>query len=352
MNNSQLHYRAFLIVLILVSVGFMVVLAPFLGAVFWGVVLAILFAPIQQRLVASLGRENLAACITLLLILFIVILPLALVATSVTNQVSLVVERLQSGELDFNQYFKQVIDALPSWLSGMLERYGLADLPAVRDKLSDGSLQGGQMIAAKVFNFGQNTLNFFVSFGIMLYLLFFLLRDGERIAAKVEQALPLAIQTKRYLLAQLSTVIRATVKGNIVVAVVQGSLGGILFWFLGIQAALLWGVLMALLSLLPAVGAAMIWGPVALYFLATGDIVKGVITIAFGLLVIGLVDNVLRPILVGKDTRLPDYIVLVSTVGGLALFGLHGFVIGPVIAALFIAAWDIFSSSSEPSAPV
>ena len=137
--------------------------------------------------------------------------------------------------------------------------------------------------------------------------------------------------------------VRATVKGNVLVALVQGALGWLAFWFLGITGALLWGALMALLSLLPAVGAALVWGPVALYLLATGSIWPALGLLAWGVLVIGLVDNVLRPILVGKETRLPDYLVLVATLGGLAVFGLNGFVIGPVIAAMFIVAWDIFA---------
>ena len=104
---------------------------------------------------------------------------------------------------------------------------------------------------------------------------------------------------------------------------------------------------MAVLSLLPAVGTALVWGPVAIWLLATGSVTQGVVLIAYGVLVIGLVDNVLRPILVGKDTKMPDYIVLISTLGGLAIFGVNGFIVGPVIAAMFIAAWDIFSAPKE-----
>ena len=138
---------------------------------------------------------------------------------------------------------------------------------------------------------------------------------------------------------------RATVKGNIVVAVIQGALGGLIFWLLGIQGALLWAVILAILSLLPAVGASLIWGPVAIYFLATGAIWQGIVLTLFGVLVIGLIDNLLRPLLVGKDTKLPDYVVLISTLGGLSVFGLNGFVIGPLLAALFIACWDLLPSA-------
>jgi predicted PurR-regulated permease PerM len=190
-----------------------------------------------------------------------------------------------------------------------------------------------------------------VSFFIMLYLLFFLLRDGATLSTRIRDAIPLSASHKRHLFKKFTTVIRATVKGNVAVAAVQGALGGVAFWFLGIQGALLWAVLMGFLSLLPAIGAAVVWLPVAIYFLVTGAIWQGVTLIVFGVLVIGLVDNVLRPILVGKDTQMPDYVVLISTLGGMALFGLNGFVIGPAVAALFIACWDLFSATPEAHMP-
>jgi len=129
----------------------------------------------------------------------------------------------------------------------------------------------------------------------------------------------------------------------------QGALGGFAFWFLGIHAPLLWGVLMAFLSLLPAIGAGLVWLPVAMYLLASGAVWQGISLILYGVLVIGLVDNILRPFLVGKDTKLPDYVVLISTLGGIEVFGLNGFVIGPLIAAIFMVTWEIFSASRRIS---
>ena len=170
----------------------------------------------------------------------------------------------------------------------------------------------------------------------------FLFRDGRGIAARIKRAVPLDSHYKRPLFDNFVTVIRATVKGSLLVAVIQGVLGGLAFWFLEVGEALLWGVLMAFLSLLPAVGAGLVWAPVAVYFLLVGELGKSVALLAYGMLVIGLVDNVLRPILVGKDTKMPDYMILISTLGGLALFGLNGFVIGPLIAALFMSSWAIF----------
>jgi predicted PurR-regulated permease PerM len=182
--------------------------------------------------------------------------------------------------------------------------------------------------------------------------LFFFLRDGHQLVRRLREAIPLELDVKRSLATKFATVIRATVKGNIVVAMVQGALGGFIFWALDLQAPVLWGVLMAFLSLLPAVGAAVVWLPVAVYLLLTGSVVQGGVLIAFGVLVIGLVDNVLRPILVGKDTKMPDYVVLLSTLGGISLFGLNGFVIGPVIAAMFMAAWDLLVSARRDTPPL
>jgi predicted PurR-regulated permease PerM len=200
-------------------------------------------------------------------------------------------------------------------------------------------------------NIGQSTFEFVVNVAIMLYLLFFLFRDGNALSRRVKDAIPLRTELRDALLEKFTVVIRATVKGSLLVAMAQGALGGLMFWMLGIHAALLWAVLMAFLSLLPAIGAGLVWVPVAIYFLATGAIWQGLGLIAYGVLVIGLVDNVLRPFLVGKGTKLPDYVVLISTLGGIEVFGLNGFVIGPLIAAIFMVTWEIFAASRRTSGP-
>ena len=237
---------------------------------------------------------------------------------------------------------------MPRWVINLLDRFGLGNVEALVAKLTTALAQGSQVIATQALSIGQNTFDFLVSFFVMLYLLYFVLRDGTVLSRTIREALPLARPHTHFLLNKFTTVVRATVKGNVVVAAAQGLIGGLTLWALGVQGALLWGVLMAFLSLLPAVGAALVWAPVAVWFLATGVIVKGVILIVVGVFVIGLVDNILRPLLVGKDTQMPDYIVLMSTIGGMAIFGVNGFVIGPVVAALFMAAWDLFASSNEP----
>ena len=221
----------------------------------------------------------------------------------------------------------------------------MTSLGTMQEKLSGGLVEGSQFVAAKAVDIGQNTFDLAVNLCIVLYLLFFFLRDGDELARRIRTAVPLHPSQQRELFDMFTTVIRATVKGNVVTAIAQGVLGGLIFWILNVHAPVLWAVVMAFLSLLPAVGAALIWLPVAIYFLVTGAIWQGIVLIAFGVIVIGLVDNLLRPILVGQDTKLPDYVVLVSTLGGMAIFGLNGFVIGPLIAAMFMAVWEIFSAS-------
>lgn len=348
MNYQGIREKTFLTLLIVFSIAFVVILLPFYGAVFWSIVLAILFAPFYRKMLHKMHkRENLAALATLLLCLVVVILPLTLISISLVREASAFYAEIRGGQIDFAGFIQKGFSAMPSWLIGILDRFGIGNLTALQAKLAAAAVQGSEFFTRQAINIGQNTFNFLVGFTIMLYILFFLLRDGDRLAAQIRQAAPLNQEHKRQLFHNLTGAIRATVKGNIIVAAVQGALGGIAFWFLGVQGALLWAVIMAFLSLLPAVGAALIWAPVAIYFLLTGSIWQGVVLIAFGVLVIGLVDNILRPMLVGKDTQMPDYIVLISTVGGMALLGLNGFVIGPVIAAMFITLWQTFSAGNQ-----
>lgn len=348
MPTSPPTNKPFLLLLVVVTAGFGLILWPFIGAVFWALALAILFHPLNRKLLHKLPRRpNLAAFITLLLCLLIVILPLVLIGTSVVNETVLIYSHMSSGQLDFGTYIQRINDAMPVWLLQFLDRMDLASTQEIQAKLSGIATDAGKLVAGKAMEFGQNTLGFVVGFGVMLYLLFFLLRDGPVLSQRIRDCIPMEKDHKQRLAEKFATVIRATVKGNLVVAFAQGALGGLIFWILDIQAPVLWGVLMAFLSLLPAVGASLIWGPVSIYFLATGNVTQGLVLAAYGIVVIGLVDNILRPILVGKDTKLPDYIVLISTLGGMSIFGLTGFVIGPVIAALFIACWQIFSPAEN-----
>jgi predicted PurR-regulated permease PerM len=335
-------------VLVSVSLLFGWILSPFWGAILWAAVIAIVFAPLQRRLLHAVGgRRTIAALAALLIIVVMVILPLAAVTALLVDEVSGVYETIRSREWNVGRYFQQVLDALPAWAASLLRRLGLSDLRAVQERLSAAFMQSSQFLAGRVVSIGQSTFQFAANLFVTLYLLFFLLRDGDTLFRRITATIPLHAEHQHALVEKFTTVVRATVKGDLVVAVAQGALGGLIFWLLDIHAALVWAVVMAVFSLLPAVGTALVWWPAAILLMVSGAVWQGVVLIAYGVLVIGLVDNVLRPMLVGKDTRMPDYVVLISTLGGIAIFGVNGFLVGPLIAAMFIAAWDIVSASSE-----
>lgn len=344
----KLEDRAFVLLVALASLAFAWLLWPLSGAILWGTVLAIVFAPLQRYLKSRFGqRPGIAALTTMLIIVFIVVIPMGVVAAALLREAAGLYDMLQAGKLDFSLYFQQVAEALPQWVRSLMTRFDVETLTATQRKLAYGLQEASQFMATQILSISQSAVQLFINLGVMIYLLFFLLRDGEALFARIKKAVPLRADLQVALFDKFAAVVRATVKGDILVAMLQGALGGFIFWIVGIHAPVLWAVLMAFLSLLPAVGAAIVWLPVAIYLLAVGAVWQGLLLIAFGTFVIGLVDNVVRPILVGKDTKMPDYVVLISTISGLQIFGLNGFVLGPVIAAVFLTVWDIYSESRD-----
>jgi predicted PurR-regulated permease PerM len=342
------HDNALLLLLALVTVAFAWILAPFYGAVLWGAVFAILLTPIYRWLLRKVrNRHGLAGGATLLLVLLGLIFPLMFLMSALTQEATRLYQMVQSGELNPTGFLRNLFESLPPWLHETLERQGFADFDAVQLQLSAAVRRLSQIVAWHLLNLGQNMLSFFVGLFVMLYLLYFFLKDGSRIADAITRAVPMREDRLHALVDRFAIVVRATMKSNLAVAGLQGSLGALIFFLLGIRSPLLWGALMAVLSLLPLVGAILVWLPAALYLMSIGSTGKGLVLLLYGVFVIGLVDNVVRPLIVGKDTSLPDYVVLVSTLGGLALLGVNGFIVGPLIASMFVAAWDIYASDSR-----
>lgn len=338
---AKLQQRSFLLFLVAVTLLFLYLLKPFFGPIFWACAIAVIFYPIQRRMVDRYpNHPNLTALVSLSLCVVIVIIPVLIVAASVVQEGMVLYQKLDEGEINPAAYLDRIREAFPV-VNSALDALGV-DLTAIKARAMEFAVSGSQVVAQQALAVGQNTFQFFLALAVMVYLTFFLLRDGPALKALLIRALPLGDEREQLLFTKFAEVTRATVKGNLVVAVTQGALGGLAFWVLDIPGPFLWGVVMAVLSLIPAVGAGLIWLPVAIYLLAVGDWLSGVLLAVYGIGVIGLVDNILRPILVGRDTKLPDYVVLLSTLGGLVLFGINGFVIGPLIAALFMVFWDIF----------
>jgi predicted PurR-regulated permease PerM len=346
--RDLLERRTFLILLGVITLLFAMILRPFWSAIFWAIVVTVLFAPVHAHLRQRMPhKRSLVALITLLTLSVIVIIPVLALLSAFIQQGANFYAMIESREIEPAEFIDRIVGAIP-FLPALMDRTGI-DTESIRSYLASSATGISEIIAQQALAIGRNTVNFTIKLVLMLYLTFFLLRDGDRLVALMTSAVPLSETRKLLLFRKFVEVTRATVKGNLLVAVVQGALGGLIFWLLAIPAPILWAVVMAFLSMIPAVGAALVWVPVALYLYATGAWFEASILVAYGAVIIGLADNVLRPILVGRDTKLPDYIVLFSTMGGIALLGINGFVIGPLIAAVFLAFWNIFISDNDPA---
>lgn len=344
MRFNGLNKGFFLFLLAMVTWAFFDVLSPYFSAILWAAILTVIFYPVKNKLRSALGERNgVASLLTLGIICLIVFIPLMLILSSLAVELNVVYNKLQHSDAQFPEVVASLFAHMPEWARSFLADHNLDSAVNIQQKLSDVALKGGQYLAGSAFLIGKGTFGFAISFGIMLYLLFFLLKDGPYLVRQILDSLPLSNFVKQHLFAKFAAVSRATVKGTVVVAIVQGTLGGIAFYIVGIDGSILWGALMAFLSLIPAVGSAIIWVPAAIYLFSTQQLWQGFFIVGFFLVVVGLVDNILRPILVGKDTKMPDYLILITTVGGMEIYGINGFVIGPLVAALFIACWNILS---------
>lgn len=353
MKASYVERPFFFVLLFAVTIAFIWLIRGLLQPIFWAVALGIIVHPLHARLVPRLRNSDTAAAgVSVLLVILVVVLPLIGVAAAVTQEGTALYARLEAGEFGAQSLYALAQQSVPPVVR-ILERLGL-DPSRLDGQLSTAAVDTSRYIASRAFAIGQDTLRVAMFFFLMLYLLFFFLRDGPRMLEGAIRALPVGESRERYLLERFAEVSRATIKGSLVVGIAQGAVGGAAFALLGIGAPVLWGGVMALFSILPAVGSALVWLPAALILIATGQWVSGVILIAIGVLVIGLVDNVLRPILVGRDTRMPDYLVMLSTIGGLTGFGLAGIIIGPIIAAFFLSVWHMARQEfgrEEPDTP-
>ncbi|GAB5534407.1 MAG: AI-2E family transporter [Rubricoccaceae bacterium] len=347
MQVRSLENRAFLLLLALVTLAFAWTIKGFLLPIFWAIVLSVLFTPLHRRLRDWMGgRGTPAALVTLLVVFLAVVVPVVGMGAAVTGEAVDVYQRVQSGQIDLTEPIQTVEDFLPR-VNRRADELGI-DFDRIRENVTNGAVAASQTVASRLLNIGQQALQFTLLLAVTFYVLFFFVRDADKLVAVLIRALPLGDPRERRLFTKFANVTRATIKGTFVVAAVQGSLGGVAFWILGLGSPILWGMMMAVCSLIPAVGPAIVWGPAAIYLLLVGSWGKALILVAIGAGVIGVVDNALRPILVGRDAGMPDYMILLSTLGGLAAFGVSGLVIGPIVAGFFLTVWEIFAEEFGP----
>jgi len=350
-RRRKLESVVFLALVLFITALFVWMIRAFLQPLFWAAVLTVLFHRVHLRtLKVCRGRRNPAALLSTLTVVLLVVLPFALVLAALARQGLRLYQAIATGEINVDGPIDVIERSLPT-VAEFLTRYGI-DMTQLRVSVQEVAAAATQFIAERALAAGQNALWVSLLFGLMLYLLFFFFRDGERIVDGVARVIPLGEDRRLRLLQKFAQVARATVKGSMIVAVAQGGLGALLFWIVGIETAVFWGVVMAVLSLLPAVGSGLVWLPAAIILVAGGQIWQGVVVLLGGVFVIGLVDNVLRPMVVGHDTKMPDYLILIATLGGIAVFGLAGFIAGPTIAALFLVMWELFAEEYTSTVPL
>lgn len=330
---------AFLTMLVGISAAFFGMILPFFMAMFWAAMLSMTFRrPYRLLRLRFKGKSNLAAIITTLFIVVLVVLPGFFIVLALVNESVGVYNKIDSGEWDLTGIV-DVIETQTPRLEKLLSQVGMTP-QRMKSDLGNFAVNTARAIADRLLGYTQNAIAFSAQFFLMLYVLFFFLRDGRQIMRSVMNTLPLGNRWERILIERFSSVARATLKGTLIVAIVQGTMGGLAFAILGIEGAMFWGVVMTLLSILPIGGSGIVWAPAAIMLATQGLWGKAIALVIVGAFGIGLIDNVLRPILVGRDTKMPDYLVLLATLGGLGWFGLSGFVLGPVIAALFLTFWE------------
>ena len=336
------EHLGFLILLGLLTVGLTLIVWPFATSLLWAALAAIMFQPLYRWFYRKLANgPNKAAIATLAFITFVVLLPALFIGSLIVQQAAGVVADIQRGQLDVASWGEQVFNALPNFVRDQMNSFGVANLQDVQVRTQALLTESAGLIAQQAIAIGGGVFAFVVSFFVGLYVAYFLLRDGKAIGEAILRGLPLDLEIGQRLAERFLLIVRATIKGSFVVGLVQGGLGAITFWLVDVEAALLLGLIMAIFSLLPAVGTGIVWMPMAIYLLANGAVAEGVFVIVSGVAIIGMADNILRPALVGKDTGIPDWIILVTTLGGIATMGLSGVVLGPLLAGLFIAGWGI-----------
>jgi predicted PurR-regulated permease PerM len=317
----------------------------FWAALLWATILALIFRPVYLRLAAS-GRTGWASLATVTLVLLCLIIPALIIALLIASELSSIASspiatdpKVLTAKADI------LLSSLPDWASRWLAGKGVSDagdLGAYLVAQLQANIQG---ISQSALSLGQSLIGIVLTVLMTLYLLFFFLIQGSSMVRQFKAVVPLSGPTKRSLGERIATLVRSTVKGTALVALLQGTIGGIIFAVLGLPSPLIWGTVMAFATLLPVIGTGLVWLPTALYLLATGQTWQGVALIFCGVFIIGGADNLARPMIVGRDTGLPDWVVLISTLGGVGLFGFHGVVLGPVVAGVTVALLELYRNS-------
>lgn len=348
--TSEKFQRTFLLLLAgFISVVFLWMVRDYVITIIFAAIFAALMRPLYLRFVRwTKGRAHLSSALALLVFVILIVLPVAGFVVVVANQAAHVAENVTPWVQE-HLGTKRDIDESLRMIPGF--KHVAAYREPVLQKVSGWVSGLGNMVFKTASTATAGTLIFFVKFAIMLYAMFFFFVDGPAILKRILYYTPLPNRDEEKLMGGFLSMARATIKGLVVIGVLQGGLAALALWAAGLPSALFWGTLMAVLSIVPNVGSALVWLPACVYLFLTGHVGAGVGVFLWCALVVGSADNVLRPVLVGKDTKVHELLVLLSTLGGLAMLGLEGFILGPMIAVVFLTVWDIYGVAFKDVLP-
>ena len=339
MNESKISNILFFVLLGMVTLLFLFMIRPFFFPIFWAAVIAGIFQPVYLRLETRFHSPSMAAVVVMLVILVIIILPALVIGSLLLGESLDFYNNLDMGTVSIEQRARDIVKAMSE--NPYLSRFHI-DTAALMGNIADGAKSIANYMFESLKEMTQNMVIFIAQFAIMLYTLFFFIRDGAEFLKKISSICPLGDDREKMLFDSFTRTARATLKVTLIIGGIQGLLGGLLFFILGVKGALTWGVVMVFSSIIPGVGCSIVWVPAALVMLMLGYVWKGAIIVAFGVLVISMVDNFLRPLLLGQDVQMHPLMIFLSTLGGIMLFGFSGFVLGPIITSLLLAFWRMY----------
>jgi predicted PurR-regulated permease PerM len=346
-RTTQARWLALMAITALAVYLTWLMLKPFLGVILWAAVLVLTFYPVHAWILSRTKRPALSAVLSVLLVMALVIVPLSLMATALVHELTSLVSTVQPIIQDLLDHPEQH----PLWqkVLDFIKPYFDLDKALAPDSIKAVLARVTQPVLSGALSILGGALGVAIQIFLILFVSFYLFRDGDQIARRLPDLLPLDRERAVALLERTRTVINASVNGVLAIAALQGMLGGLMFWILGLPSPLVWGVSMAILALLPVGGATLIWLPAAAILALTGHWVKGLILFIFGIAVISTVDNILRPRLVGGKTGMHDLMIFFSVLGGLKLFGAVGLLLGPVVLAITMSLLAIYRREEEPA---
>jgi predicted PurR-regulated permease PerM len=351
-SGTNLRTAFVLLLVVAVTVLFLAVTWPFFKPLLLGALLAGLFHPLYRWITRLLGgRASLGAAVTLFVLLVLGLGPVSAFLGIVLQQALTMSDQAipwlnqhlgAASTFNVQEWLVKKFPALAKYMPSQEQ---------LLEQIGNAAKTAGTFLVAFASRMTATTAAFLLNLFVMLYAMFFFFRDGDKILERIFYYTPLSDEDETRMLTQFASITRATVKGTLVIGIIQGALAGIAFWAAGIEGAALWGTIMTILAIIPGIGAALVWVPAAIILFVTGQHLTAILLATWCAAVVGTVDNFLRPMLVGRDAKMPDLLILIGTLGGLFLFGLIGFIVGPIVCGLFLTVWDIYGTTFREVLP-